>query len=644
MKKTGLLVALALSFLGASSQTLFTYGNIPVDKDEFLRAYNKNKTAVTDKEKALREYLELYTRFKLKVKAAREIGLDTLPQIKYDLEGFRAQIESGYLNNEKAVNTLVDEAFSRSQQDLHTLHFFVPITESMQPADTVNAYKAMNEALNMAKTTGANWSAIAASVSDRTFKMRGSDLGYITAFSLPYEYENIVYALKEGETSKPFRAKNGLHVFKVVGSRKSAGRWRVAQILLSLPPGDTVSNMTVLKEKANQIYNKLKNGEDFADLAKNNSDDKLTYMVGGEMPEFGTGKFDMDFENEVFKLKKDGDYSKPFPSPYGYHIVKRLGYTPTPSEKGENGYTYDIRQKVLNDARMNNARIAFNQEVIRTVGYKKNPAVKEADLYRFADSIVINPSTSINHYPISGKNIFTIGKTGVTGAEWLTYVRDYKAGEVFKGESNAAIMDKFVSITAMDYYKKNLEEFNPEFRYQMDEFREGNILFEIMERNVWSRAASDAEGLKKQYNDNKPKYLWAPSANIIIFSCSNKTIAAQAIAALKTGEDWKKIVEKAGTNIQADSGRYELSQVPVNIDPKSPAGYISEPQINPIDGSASFVKLINYYDGNMQRSFDEARGLVINDYQNVLEERWVDQLKKKYPVTVNEAVFRSLLK
>lgn len=645
MKKTSLVLALAFSGLAASSQTLFTYGNIPVDKDEFLRAYNKNKTPVTDKEKSMREYLDLYTRFKLKVKAAQEMRLDTLPQIRYDLEGFRTQIEGNYLNNEKAVTTLVDEAFNRSQKDLHIQHFFVPFNESMKPADSVPAYKAINEAIAMAKSSGTAWSVIAESVSAKTFKMRGSDIGFVTAFSLPYEYENIIYKLGVGEISKPYRSRSGIHAFKLVEERKSAGRWRISQILLSLPPGDTVQNMALLKEKANTIYNKLQSGDDFSEMAKSYSDDKMTYMIGGEMPEFGTGKFEMPFENEVFKLKKDGEVGKPFATQYGYHIIKRLGYTPTPTDKNETAYQYDLKQKVLADSRVVSAKEAFTQEVIRLVNYKKNAGVKDADVYRFADSAVVHYDANVNSYPVSNKVIFSFGKTGITGAEWLTFARNLKTNaETYKGESNAVVMDKFVASAAMDYYKKHLEEYNPEFRYQMDEFREGNILFEIMERNVWSSAAQDVDGLKKYYEANKGKYQWAPSANIIIFSCSNKTVAAQTISALKTGKDWRKIVEEGGANIQADSGRYELNQVPVAIDAKAPAGFISEPVINAVDGSASFVKVLHIFDGNMQRSFEEARGLVINDYQTILEDQWIAQLKKKYPIVINEAVFRSLLK
>jgi peptidyl-prolyl cis-trans isomerase SurA len=246
---------------------------------------------------------------------------------------------------------------------------------------------------------------------------------------------------------------------------------------------------------------------------------------------------------------------------------------------------------------------------------------------------------------ITGKTIYSFGKSKLTGKDWLVFVRSYKGNrELYQGESNPALVDKFITATMIDHYKKNLEDYNADFRYQMEEFRNGNVLFEIMERNIWGKAANDTEGLKQYYSENKSRYLWGESANIILFNCANKAIADEARAALLKGTDWKKIAEMSGNNIQADSGRFELSQIPVNIQVKMAPGTVSEAVVNPADGNTSFIKLVTYYAPNLQRNFEEARGLVINDYQNLLEEKWINELKKKYPVKINENVFQSLLK
>lgn len=645
MKKFLLLLAVAGFTNSLFAQTLFTYGNSPVDKAEFIRAYNKNKTPVEDKEKALREYLELYIKFKLKVKAAMELQLDTLPQLQYDAQSFRSQIEDSYLNNEKAVKDLLNEAFDRSQKDMHVLHFFIPVDGNAAAEDSLKAFKAISAfytGLAAGKTDYDNLNAAS------PVKVKQSDLGFITVFALPYEYENIIYGLKVNETSKPYRAKNGWHMFKLVDERKAVGKWKIAQILLSIPPDATAGAKKEYEKKADSIYQLLQKGEDFGKMARWFSDDKVTYGNNGELAEFGSGKFELSFENEVFKLTKDKEISKPFLTAYGYHIVKRLSQTPVSTDKNDAAYQFELKQKIQQDSRITYAKDLFVKEIMRQVNLKKSTAVSEADLFRYADSIIAKPDSETGNaslYPIASKTLYTFAKTKLTGKDWLDFVRNYKANsELYHGESNAVLADKFVTGTVMDYYKKHLEDYNADFRYQMDEFKDGNVLFEIMERNIWGKASADMDALQKYYDQNKSKYLWNASADIIIFNCTGKAVADSARVAILSGKDWKKIVEAANSNVLADSGRFELAQLPVTIDPKTADGYVSQVVVNPVDGNTSFIKVVKQYAANMQRNFEEAKGLVINDYQNILEEKWIAELKNKYPVKVNEAVFQSLLK
>jgi peptidyl-prolyl cis-trans isomerase SurA len=643
MKKLYLLFVLFLCSAATFSQPLFTYGGKPVDKEEFLRAYNKNKTPVTDKEKALREYLDLYIRFKLKVAAAKDMKLDTLPQLQYDAQSFGTQIQDGYLSNEKAMDDLVVEAFSRSQKDLHVLHFFAAVSNTAKPEDTGKVYKAISTLYNSLAAGNSDYEKQVALAGGENIKQ--SDIGFITAFSLPYEYENIIYSLNNGQVSKPYRSKNGWHVFKIIDERKAAGKWKIAQILIALPPEQQEINRPLLQKKADSVYNLLKGGADFGQMARLVSDDKLTYGNNGELPEFGSGRYQVSFENEIFRLGRDGEISKPFVTEYGYHIVKRLSHIPVSADKEDPAYQFDLKQKVQQDARANIARELFVKEIQKQINFKKTGVVADAELYRYADSIIANPAAGTGDQPISNKTIFSFGKSKITGKDWLDFVRSYKgSGELYQNENNAALVEKFISSSSLDYYKKNLEEYNSDYRYQMQEFRDGNVLFEIMERNVWGNAAADTAALAKHYNANKNKYLWAASADIILFNCFSKTIADGAQEALKAGKDWKKIVEEAGNRIQADSGRFELSQIPIVVDTKLPHGSLTETMVNAQDGSAGFAKIIRHYADGMQRSFDEARGLVINDYQNILEEKWINDLKKKYPVKINEPTLQSLLK
>lgn len=643
MKKLYLLFVLCLCAVAAFSQTLFTYGGRQVDKEEFLRAYNKNKTPVADKEKALREYLDLYIRFKLKVAVAKEMMLDTLPQLQYDAQSFSTQIQDGYLSNENAMNDLIAEAFSRSQKDLHVLHFFSAVSNAAKPEDTSKAYKAITSLYNSLAAGNTDYEKQIALAGGENIKQ--SDFGFITAFSLPYEYENVVYSLNKAQVSKPYRSKNGWHVFKVIDERKAVGKWKIAQILIAMPPDQPEINKPLLQKKADSVYRLLQNGADFGKLVPLVSDDKQTFGNNGELPEFGSGKYQPSFENEILKLGRDGEISKPFLTEYGYHIVKRLSHIPVSADKEDPAFQFDLKQKVQQDSRANIARELFVKEIQKQINFKKTGAVADAELYRYADSIIANPAIETSNQPISNKTIFSFGKSKITGKDWLDFVRSYKGNaELYQNENNTALVEKFISSSSLDYYKKNLEEYNSDFRYQMQEFRDGNVLFEIMERNVWGSAAADTAALAKHYNANRNKYLWAASADIILFNCFSKTIADGVRESLKGGKDWKKIVEEADNRIQADSGRFELSQIPIVVDMKLPPGSLTETTVNAQDGSAGFAKIIRHYVDGMQRSFDEARGLVINDYQNILEEKWISDLKKKYPVKINELVFQSLLK
>ena len=641
IKKTILILSIALCNSVVYSQTFISYGSNTISKQEFLKAYNKNKTQVTDKEKSLREYVDLYSNFKLKVKAAEELKLDTLPQIQTDIKNFRDQIMDNYLSDEKGIQRLTNEAFERAQKDLHVIHYFVPVPAEASVADTAKAFAALSAFLATTKTDNSSPAAQA------TEAVKQTDLGFISVFSVSYAYENIIYALKKGDLSKPLRTKSGWHMFRVTEERPSVGRWRIAQVLVAISPDATESARLEAQKKAEEVYALLKSGDNFGATANKYSDDKISYLNGGELPEFGTGVYSAAFENEVLKLKTDGDISTPFLTPFGYHIIKRMGFSPTPADQTDDAFMFDIKQKVMKDTRVNAEKEKYVRDIIAKVGATKLTLVKDADLYRFADSLMTNPTEEqTKAYPISGKKLLRIKDETLLGRDWLSFVRDFKANyTAYKGETTKQLWDKFLESSALNYYKKHLEEYNSDFKFQMQEFKEGNMLFEIMERNVWGKAISDSAGLLTYYNAHKTNFKWAESADVLIFNCTTSKAAEEAIIALKKGKNWRSIADDQSANIsvQADSGRYEITQI-------IGANYATPPTkgsftaiVTNIDGSATFVKYVNLYEANQQRSFEEARGLVINEYQLVLEQQWIEALKKKYPVKVNEAMLKEML-
>jgi peptidyl-prolyl cis-trans isomerase SurA len=627
----------------AFSQTLFTYGSNTVSANEFLKAYNKNKTETPDKEKALREYVDLYSKFKLKVKAAKDMRLDTLPQLKSDLDNFRSQVAESYMSNESAMTQLLDEAAANTQKDMHVMHFFIAAATGISKEDSIKAANGIQELYNKLNSGEKDYDKLSKDITAKYIATKQADIGYITAFTLPYDYEKLIYGLKPGSVSKPYKAVKGWHIFKLLDERKNPGKWRAAQILLALSADN--SNFEEQQKLADSLYNLLKAGGDFAALAKQYSNDRITYLAGGELQEFTTGRFEQNFEKEVYKLTKDGDFTRPFVTSFGFHIVKRLSVKPN-ADSNDPAYKYEIKQRVQQDARVNAAKDIFNQQVYKLVSYKRNTAVKDAELFRWADSTYANPvAFENNKFPIRNTIIYSFNKNNLYFKDWLRFIREFKLNpELYHGESNTQLLQTFTNVKALDFYKNNLELFNADFASQIEEFKEGNLLFEVMERKVWSSAAADTAGLRKYYNQNKQQYKWAASANVMVFNSGNKKAAEDAMAALQQGRDWKLIAGESNGLTQADSGRYEMTQIILPENTKPTAGLILPVTVNQADGTAGFLKIVSLYPGGEQRSFDEARGLVINDYQLVLEEKWIAELKKKYPVKVDEAVFKTLLK
>jgi peptidyl-prolyl cis-trans isomerase SurA len=647
MKKFSIIFFAVCSFCVASAQQLFTFGNSETSKAEFLRAYNKNKPSTSDKEKSMREYLELYTNFKLKVKAAQEMRLDTISQIRYDIQNFRDQVIDNYLNDDEGMQILVNEAIDRAAKDIQVHYFSVPVLANALPADTLKAYNAameLNNALKKNKTT--DYAEMVTNISAKSFPVKFADIGFQTAFALPYEYENMIYNTAVGEVSPPYRSSKGWVIFKIVGQRPAVGTWKVAQLLFAYPPNADYDAKMKVKQKADSVFALLKAGLMFSEAATTYSDDRMTNMGGGELPEFGSGKYNSVFEKNVFELQKDNDITNPFETNFGYHIVKRLGNTAIPTDRNDAAYQFIIKQKVSQDTRINKEKEKFAKDITAKTGIKRVAAITNEMLFSTADSLMKDPSEAkIASLPISKKAIlgFKDG-TQLKGSDWLKYVRDCKSNPEAVSVENKALFGKFFEKAVLDYYKKHLEEYNNEFKYQMQEFKEGNLLFEIMERNVWSKAGADSIGLRRYFEANKQNYKWGASADVLVFNCANEIAAKKALEDCKNGIPWNTIAQESNNQIQADSGRNEMSQIIDSLSNGKPGiGSYSHFTIN-TDGSATFVKYIKLYEAGMQRSFSEARGLVINDYQNVLEKQWVDNLRKKYTVKYNEATFREMLK
>lgn len=626
------------------SQTIFTYGNKPVSKAEFLKAYNKNNAADKPTDKSYRNYLDLYTRFKIKVQAAYDMKLDTLPEQLAELTGFRSQVVDNYMNDDGSVNQLVAEAAARARKDIHVAHIFIPLTRSAAPQEEASAavkIRAIQERLQK----GEEFSQLALEISsDPAVAVNKGDIGFITAFVLPYDMETAVYNTAPGKVSVPVRSDIGYHIFKNLGTRPAIGKVSVAQILIGFQQDETDEQKAIARKLADSLHTALKKGADFKQLVTKFSTDNTTYQSGGEIMEFGVGRYSPAFENAAFALKTDGELSEPFETAFGIHILKRLKRTAVPADATDKAYFETLRQQVLQSDRMSVAKTILYNKIKKDIQYKK-ASYPEQSVLAIADSLLQHKSTP-GVKPVSSKTVlFTFANKPYRVSDWTQYLQSMMRLENMRHLPAQQLFDNFLERSAFDYYRENLEKYNPEFAYQLHEFKEGNLLFEVMQRKIWGVANEDSVGLQRYYASNKNKYWWEASADAVLFTAANESAAASLRSKLEADPtQWKSLADNSGGTIQADSGRFELGQIPVLERTNFTDGLITAQVKNENDNTYTFAYIIKVHRDRDPRSFNDARGFVVNDYQTELENKWIRELQIKYPVKVKDEVVRSLPK
>jgi peptidyl-prolyl cis-trans isomerase SurA len=640
MKKT-VLAFISVAIVNCSfAQTLFTYGKNAVTKDEFVRAFNKNPNINGDRKKALKDYLDLYIKFKLKVQAAYDEGLDKEAAQQSELENFRRQIADNIINEEANLKALVKEAFERSQKEIHLAQVFIEVPGN---ADTTEGYKTIRTAYQQLQQ-GKDFGEVSQQFStDEATKQAKGDLGFISVFTLPYNLETIAYDLKVNSFSAPVKTKAGYHIFKNLGERKSLGSRKVAQILVSLPPQATEQDKNVASRKADSIYNLLQKGASFEDLATKMSNDLSSSDNKGELPEFTSGTYSADFEKVAFSLQKPGDISKPFQTSFGYHILKLIEAKAVTGNQNDAAVLSELEEKVAKDNRMDKSKNELLQKKLSLVKFKQ-AKYNQKDLFSFTDSAI--KKANLQSIKAISKNtlLFSFAKQNVKVSDWIDFVKNARnASEQNAQENYSELYKQFIQKSADEYYRKHLSDYNSKYYGQVKEFKEANLLFGVMEKNVWSRANSDTAGLIQYYNLHKSRYTWPPSADAIIVTCKSPGLAENIQKKLKENvSDWRKITSNSGSDVVADSGRFELAQLAVIDRTNFKSGLITAAVKNISDDTYTFNYVIKVYKDPAQRSFEDARGMVITDYQQVLEDYWIKELKNKYPVKVNEAVFSTI--
>lgn len=648
MKKSFFAATIAcFGVMAASSQTLFTYGNNTVDAKEFMKAYNKNNTIpVVNKAKSISEYLDLYIKSRLKIRQAYERRYDTLQHLELEVANLRTQIADNYMTDPDMMTRMTNEVFLRSQQDIRVAHIFIAFKIGTGFPDTLAAQQKRDNILQRLQK-GEDFLQIAQQDSDDpAAKTNKGDLGYLTVFSLPYEFENAIYNTPIGKYSTPVRSKIGYHIFKPLAGRKAVGKIKAQQILLAIPPGADDAAKKEIASRADSVYKRLLAGDNFNFLANALSNDYITAASNGIMPDISVGQYEPAFENALWALAKDGAVSKPFFTSHGWHIVKRISLKPVVTDVKDKTNQQDLQQKIMADGRWKTSRDFIYKKVKDKAGFKVYP-YNDAAVWAMSDSVLdLKPMTDLGRTIIATTSMFSIGDSIYNATHWVNYANTYRYKQDGTGaKPYSQVREEWIQSSLLNYYKDHLEDFSEEFRNQMIEFKDGNLFFEIMQQEVWNKAQSDSAALLLLYEKNKKNYTWKQSADAVLFFCSDQNTAKALYEKIKAKPaDWRISADLFAEKVVADSSKYEWNQIP-NLNKTVPKqGLVTMPLVNSNDNTASFAYIVNAYPQPMQRSFTEAKGLVINDYQTVLEKNWDEALQKKYPVVIDKKVLGDISK
>ena len=626
--------------LAQTKEILFSIDNHPYYTDEFIRVYNKNLDLVKDdSQKDLEKYLDLFVGYKLKVEKANKLGLQNGTNYQNELKSYRNQLSKNYLNDSKVTNELVREAYDRMQQEVRASHILVLVDEGASAEDTLKAY---NKILDIKKRldAGEDFVKVAQQFSeDPSVKENNGDLGYFSAFRMVYPFENAAYKTNVGQASKPFRTRFGYHIVKVVDKRVNRGEVSVAHIMI-LKQGEAAQQEKALAT-INDIYKKIQQGESFESLAQQFSEDKSSAPKGGVLQRFGSGQLSSEeFENVAFDLKTPNQISAPFESQFGWHIVKLIEKHPVRS--------YDEMKAELEDKIKRDERSLLITNSLAKKVRSKYSFTKDAKLIAKIKGSVNDEFYSQTWVvPEKAKElngvVLTINKDKkVNGALFLDFIASKQKSNI-KTKPVSKLVDelfeKFVDEQMIAYYNDNLENEFPEFKNVMDEYRDGLLLFDLMEKEIWNRAKNDTIGLNEFFKNNIKNYQWKKRYSVDILSSTDVKVIEKAQKFLKKGKSLEYIKEQLNKdgkiNVMSKSGMYEED-------------YDVLPQFNGLSkGVTSIVSKDKYYfvvnvtdeKPAGAKELSECKGKVISDYQQYLENHWVDELKKEFTININKDVF-----
>ena len=630
---------LSLSFLNAQiseSDVLLTISEEPILASEFIRVYNKNLNLVQDdSQKEVESYLKLFINYKLKLAEATLLGYDKDPEYVKELRSYKNQLTQNYLTDKNVTDELVLEAYDRTLNEVKAQHVLVRIEEF--ETDTLQAYSAIQAFQERLKND--DFESLKKEIHDGK-SIFVEDLGFFTAFKMAYKFESVAFNTKVGEVSKPFRTKFGFHVVKVLEKRKSKGQVIVSHIMIANTQKDTT---LVAKDRIQELHRLLLQGEDFGNIAKQFSDDKSSSMRSGELKPFKSGQINSTlFENTAFSLKEKEDISEPIQTQFGWHILKLIDKQ---AVKEFNSLKPDLESRVRKDSRSQLVKTKMLAKLLsqyQLTGLNPNLALLKSNIVYDKSNKTWKLSDQIK----DSKSFLVIRKTSYSFGDFINFLNKNNKLINPNWATEFAVNKQYKSFleqSVFRYKKDNLENENQDFANILNEYREGLLLFELMQDKIWEGAKKDTIGLNAFYNENKDNYLWPERVIGSVARSSNaKNIkkVRKLWASGKSNQSIDELLNKIQQNVIFSTGEFELglSPLPESFTPRVKS------QLSKIikENNSFYIVNVKEFMPQSQKSLEDSRGQLISDYQTKLETQWILELKSKFNVKVNEDVFQKV--
>ena len=613
-------------------QVLMRLGRAKVTDREFEYLFRKNHLNRPEDftEEGVKAYLGMYTDFKLKVLEAARLGLDTTRAFKDEFRGYRKDIRKTFEPAVTNPEQLLSEAYDRLKSEIRASHIL--IRAESETTDTLDAYRRTLE-LRERALRGEDFSDLARRFSeDPSARQNGGDLGYFTAFNMVYPFENAAYGTPVGGISMPVRTRFGFHLVKVVDIRQAPPETEVSHILVR--HGDKVRSEAEAKEIIFSISDRLQAGGSWDEICREFSEDPASRERGGRLPPFRKGQFSAaapEFEEVALSMEKPGEVSDPVQSSFGWHIIRFEKRMPMRSLQE---MRMVLQQQVNRDERSRYSGVKRLEKLKANLNFREQPAVVSG-VFALADSNLTQGRWMYRgDRSLGNSSLFSLDGQDVSVERFFDYIGRHQASGM-GGDPAQAIRRLYAGFVQQEVERvsdQKLERENEQYRLLLNEYREGMMLFSVMEREVWNRAAEDTLGQNRFYQEHMSRYQAGDRIRARLFGSGDVNFMRAIRPRLERGDSLTPAEMRRFRTVSPYRNFERGDSKVTDKVPWQPGWHETE---------VDRIQYLVHVEGLVppgQKTLEEARPSVISDYQDELERNWLRQLRRRFPVRLNDKV------